>query len=291
MITNLDLSFFKPYMSQAEGWWSQALVHLRSQTGLMTELASALGILIITLFVSRWASEGVKRLANRMVHADADRTLPEFLSQVVRWMVLALGFVAILNRLGVETASLITVIGAISLSIGLALQGTLGNVAAGLMMLFTKPYRIGDIIKAGEVTGRVHRLGIFNTEIDNIDGLRVFVPNAKVFSNEIINISTNEQRRIELEVEIGYDADIASALAVLKSVAMAYPLALTTPLPFVGAQAFNASGVLLKVMIWVLPSDWLEARSQLIIAVKAAFDAAGIGIPYPHQVQIEFDKA
>lgn len=266
---------------EAHRWWDK----LMTRPDLMMQLTSALLILVVTLLVSRWVSDGTKKLARRFVQNDADRTLPEFLSQVVRWMILTLGFVAIMNRLGIETTSFITVLGAASLSIGLALQGALGNVAAGLMLLFTKPYRIGDSVRLGEVSGRVHRLGLFSTEIDSVENIRVYVPNSKVFTNEINNLTTNGAVRIEILVEIAAD-DLEGAVAVLKCVADAQPMRLKTHETWAGLKDFSANGVVARVDIWVLPSDGLKARNDLIIAVRRALIEAGVDIPYPHQVAI-----
>ncbi len=257
-----------------------------TQPGFMMQIMTALLILIVTLFISRWVSDAAKRLARRFVQNDADRTLPEFLSQVVRWMILTLGFVAMMNRLGVATASFITVLGAASLSIGLALQGTLGNVASGLMLLFTKPYRIGDIVHIGEISGKVHRLGVFSTEIDNAENVRVYVPNTKVFSNEICNITANGALRIEVRVDVGYETDLTRALELLLEVARRQPDRLDTHEPSASLVEFAASGITARIWVWVLPSAGLAARTRLIVDIKRALDAAGIDIPYPHQVEI-----
>jgi small conductance mechanosensitive channel len=275
----------QPLLDRARIEGEAAVRHLTAKNGLMTDLASALVALIVTLFIARWVSNGVRRLSTRWVHSDADRTLPEFASQVVYWMIFTLGVVVMLNRLGIETASFITVLGAASLSIGLALQGTLGNVASGLMLLFNKPYRIGDVVKVGEVTGRVHRLGIFNTEINDLSNTRVFVPNSKIFSNEITNLTTNHARRIEIDVEVDYSTNLEAAIALLREVSEAQAHQLGRDI-WVGAHSFNASGIGLKVQVWAEPQHFQQARSDLVIAIKAAFEAARISIPYPHQVAL-----
>ncbi len=272
----------KATANDAGVWWQRALTH----PDLMMQIMSALAILIVTLFVSRWVSDAARKVVRRVVQNDADRTLPEFLSQVVRWMILTLGFVAIINRLGVATASFITVLGAASLSIGLALQGTLGNVASGLMLLFTKPYRIGDSVHVGEISGTVHRLGVFSTEIDSGDNVRVYVPNSKVFSSEICNLSANGALKIEVRVDVGYETDLKAALDLLLDVAKAQADRLTTHEPVSSLVEFAASGITARVWIWVLPAAAVAARTQLMIDIKQALDAAGITIPYPHQVSL-----
>lgn len=268
-----------PFLHQ---WWER----FSSHPDFLGHVISALVVLIITLFVSRWISDAAKRMARRFTPNEADRTLPEFLSQVVRWMLLTIGFVVFLNRLGVETTSFITVLGAASLSIGLALQGTLGNVAAGLMILFTKPYRIGDSIVTGEVKGRVHRLGVFTTEIDNYDNIRVYVPNAKVFAGEVQNLTTNGALKLELKVIVGFETDLAKARTIVTEVVERQPLRLTSHDIWIGYQAFGDSGVDMRAQMWVMPANVQNARSALIVEIKQAFDAAGIEIPYPHQVAV-----
>ncbi len=289
MIVSVTPKGLQPYLNAtaAEGqdWWNR----ISHTSGFMVNIASALLVLIITLMISRWVSDGAKRLARRFVANDADRTLPLFLSQVARWMILTLGFVVMMNRLGIETTSFITVLGAASLSIGLALQGTLGNVASGLMLLFTKPYRIGDSVKIGEVQGRVRRLGLFSTEIDNLDNVRVYVPNTKIFSNEISNISDNAAIKIEVRLDIGYDSDLIAAQALLLEVARAQPERDELHAPWVALHGFAASGITVRVAIWVSPANALTARSRLIVDIKTALDRAGIDIPYPHQVAISKD--
>ncbi len=263
--------------------WQRAVTH----PDLLANVATALIILLATVIISRLVADAVRKVARRMAQTDADRTLPEFLSQVVRWMLLTVGFVAVMNRLGVETASFVTVLGAASLSIGLALQGTLGNVASGLMILFTKPYRIGDSVRIGDTSGRVHRLGLFNTEIDNVENIRVYVPNTKIFSNEIANISTNGALKLELKVDIGYEADLDATLSLLTDVARAQPDHIQSHEVWVGLHEFAASGITVRMWIWVVPAHALNARSRWMIDVKRALDGAGVDIPYPHQVAIE----
>jgi small conductance mechanosensitive channel len=274
--------FLNTLSQQAQQYWR----HLAEKPDFFANIGWAALILLITMLISNMASNAVKRAARRLVHKDGDRTLLEFFSQIVRWIVLVVGLVACLNRLGVQTASLLTVLGAASLAIGLALQGTLSNVAAGLMILLNKPYRIGDIIRVGEVQGTVHRLGVFATEINNTDGVRVFVPNTKVFSNEIINITNNASMKIELIIGVDYDSDLPFVAKLLKDVADRQPDRLEAPEPLVGYTDFADSSINVKVLMWVLPTRALLARSALIVDIKAEFDKHGINIPFPHQVEV-----
>lgn len=284
--TRFNLGPVQPFVDELIREAGIVWAKLSEHPDMMANIGWAAAIFAITLMLSGMASDAIKRTSRRLVHKDGDRTLLEFLSQVVRWLILAVGLVVVLNRLGVQTASLLTVLGAASLAIGLALQGTLGNVAAGLMILFNKPYRIGDTVHIGEVKGTVHRLGLFATEINNADNIRVYVPNTKAFSNEIYNITTNAALKIEVLVGIAYDTDLNKALDILRDVTMKQPERLSTHEPVIGLTEFAASGITARIFLWVMPAQGNSARTSLMIDIKAAFDAAGIEIPYPHQVSL-----
>lgn len=284
--TRFNLGPLQPFADEVVREAGIVWAKLSEHPDMMANIGWAALTFAITLVLSGMASDGIKRASRRLVHKDGDRTLLEFFSQVVRWLILAVGLVAVLNRLGVQTASLLTVLGAASLAIGLALQGTLGNVAAGLMILLNKPYRIGDTVHVGEIKGIVHRLGLFATEINTGDNVRVFVPNTKVFSNEIYNISTNAAMKIELAFEVHRDSDLPAVLALLTDIANRQPERLSLHEPVVGFQDFTSNGVIAKVFIWVLPAHAFAARTALVLDIKKHLDAAGVEIPYPHQIAL-----
>ncbi len=284
--TSFNLGPFQPFVDEVVREAGIVWAKLGEHPDMMANIGWAAAIFAITLMLSGMASDAIKRASRRLVHKDGDRTLLEFLSQVVRWLILAVGLVVVLNRLGVQTASLLTVLGAASLAIGLALQGTLGNVAAGLMILFNKPYRIGDTVHIGEVKGTVHRLGLFATEINNADNIRVYVPNTKAFSNEIYNITTNAALKIEVLVGVAYDTDLNKALDILRDVTLKQPERLSTHEPVIGLTEFSSSAIIARIFLWVMPAHGISARTSLMIDIKKAFDAAEIEIPYPHQVSL-----
>lgn len=281
MLTSLN-AFFTALEGQFGRYWQ----HLAEKPDFFANLIWAMVILLITMAISNIASNAVKRASRRLVHKDGDRTLLEFFSQIVRWLILVVGLVACLNRIGVQTASLITVLGAASLAIGLALQNTLGNVAAGLMLLLNKPYRIGDTVRIGEVQGVVHRLGVFATEIDNTDSVRVYIPNTKVFSNEIFNITNNGSMKIELIVGVSYDSDLTAVLDLLKTIAERQPERLITHAPVVGLIDFADSSIRVRVLVWASPDKVNPVRTALMIDIKRELDRNGVDIPFPHQVTV-----
>lgn len=244
-------------------------------------------ILALTFFVARWLSGIVRRFTRRISQSGADRTLPEFFAQLVNWLIWIIGAVAILQRFGVSTTSIVAVLGAMSLAIGLALQGTLSNVATGILLLAQKPYRIGDIVTIGDTTGVIHRLGLFSTEITNGDNHRIYVPNAKIFSDRIVNISHNGTRRIELLLDVDYDTDLDAAMELVRVLARSHPSVLSHPEVWVGVEAFKDSSVVIKLLAHTRVDTYGQARADLLLDIKKAFDAHNISIPYPHQVTME----
>jgi len=254
---------------------------------LLTNLLIVAFIFVLTLCVARWLSGLSRRFARRLSHAGADRTLPEFFAQLVNWLVWIIGAVAILQRFGVSTTSIVAVLGAMSLAIGLSLQGTLSNVASGILLLTQKPYRIGDIVTIGDTTGVIHRLGLFSTEITNGDNHRIFVPNAKISSDRIVNISHNGTRRIELLLEVGYGTDLEAALTLLRSLARAHPQVLPDPDIWAGVEAFRDSSIVLKLLAHTSVDAYGQVRADLLLDIRKSFDAHHIAAPYPHQVAVE----
>lgn len=253
---------------------------------LAVNLVVAVLILVATLFIARWASRVVSRMLARARRSSPDPMLEGFLVQVVRVIVIAVGLVAVLQRLGVQTTSIIAVLGAASLAIGLALQGTLSNVAAGVMLLILRPYRVGDLVEVGDRTGIVQKLDLFTTRIIDANNRRITVPNSQVLGDAIVNISGQKTRRIELPVGVDYDSDLHEVMAVMKRVADDHPAVLDKPEIWAGVLHFRDSSIEVVLHAWVKSADYWQTRADLNLAIKAAFDAAGIVIPYPHQVDL-----
>ena len=194
--------------------------------------------------------------------------------------------VAILRRLGVETTSIITVLGAASLAIGLALQGALSNVAAGVMILIFRPFRVGDFVLLAGKQGTVKRLDLFNTEMADVDGLKVFVPNGKGFGDVIVNYTDIPQRRMELVFGIGYDDDIDRACEIARRVAGEHPKVLGEPAPWCRPTELADSTVKINLRCWAPVQGYWDVRYEVLQAVKVAFDQEKVSLPYPIQVTV-----
>jgi small conductance mechanosensitive channel len=247
-------------------------------------------ILVAAIFLSRWASEGVRRSFGKLRAARRDRTLVDFFAQVARSVVLIVGLIAVLQRLGVQTASIIAVLGAASLAIGLAIRGTLSDLAAGVMLLILRPYRVGDQLEVDDLVGRVRELNLFNTEMITPDGRKVVMPNSKALEDIVINRNGYGSRRADITVDIHYDSDLDEAFEIMRRVSKAEPLIIDHDKTWTGLLALKDSGITVQLQTWVKPNDQAQAQANLLKAVKEAFDAAGIVFPYPHQVGMPDDS-
>jgi small conductance mechanosensitive channel len=250
----------------------------------------ALLILGVTLWLAKKLGKVAEKALSRLPHhhqQPADGTLATFVSTLVKYVIIAIGLVAVLQQLGVQATSVLAVLGAASLAIGLALQGTLGNVAAGVMLLLLRPYRAGDKVELNGRQGKVVGMDLFNTKLLDYDGLTLFLPNGKVFGDMIVNISQSGRRRIELVFGVDYDDDLNVALETLLEIADAEPRVLKDPKPWAKVTATADSAVNVTLRCWTKTDAWIDTRFDLIKQVKETFEARGLSFPYPHQVSID----
>ncbi|MGV8929112.1 MAG: mechanosensitive ion channel family protein [Brevundimonas sp.] len=243
-------------------------------------------ILVVTVLAARWLAGLTRRALLRVRGFRHDQTVLSFAVQVVRVVIYIVGFIAVLQRLGVQTTSIIAVLGAASLAVGLALQGTLSNVAAGVLLLLLRPYKVGDLIDIGGAAGTVQRLDLFTTQMTNANNHKIVVPNAKVLGDVILNLSGQKTRRVEIHFTVGYGEDLGAARAVLAGVAEVHEKVLPDPVPWTGVTGLLDSAVQITLQAWVASGDWWQTQADLMQAGKEALDAAGIEIPFPHQVEV-----
>jgi len=212
-----------------------------------------------------------------------DGTLKGFLGGLAKYTILAMALVMVLGQFGVQTASLIAVLGAAGLAIGLALQGTLSNVASGVMLLILRPFNVGDYIEAAGIGGSVKSLGLFVTELNTPDNVFIAVPNSSIWNSSILNYSRNTQRRLDIAVGISYDDDIDKAFKTLNKVLQSDKRLVTTEgkEPQVMVSAMGASSVDMIVRVWMKASDYWDIKWDLTKSIKEALDKDGITIPFP----------
>ena len=244
-------------------------------------VVGALSILIIGLIVSNWAAGFVRRTVERS--PKFDKTLGFVFAQLTRWVVLAFTLVAVLNKFGVQTTSIVALLGAAGLAVGLALQGTLSNIASGVMLLGLRPFKVGDFVEIGGTLGVVDEIGLFTTRMHTPDNIGVHMPNSSVWGQQIKNYAQHKTRRIDLTFGIGYSDDIGHAIAVIRSILDGEERVLQEPEYRVGVSALGDSSVDILVWPWVKSEDFLDVKLDLIRAVKERFDAEGISIPFPQR--------
>jgi small conductance mechanosensitive channel len=237
-------------------------------------------LLVIALFASNWA----KRVVSKgLARAKVEITLAKFFSQAAKWIIMVLAIVTALGVFGVNTTSLAAVVGAAGLAVGLAMQGALSNLAAGLMLLIFRPFRVGQVVEVDGNLGTVDEIELFTTRINRFDNRHIIVPNSRVFGNTIEVLDHNATRRVDVPVGAAYDADVDATRAVLESAAKRTPGALSEPAPAVVLTGFADSCVNWEVRVWVRTPEFLAVRQALLRSIKLALDEAGIGIPFPQR--------
>ena len=244
-------------------------------------LLTAIALIVAGLTLARWAHRAIRTKLGRI--KGFDETMIPFVAQMARYAIYVITAILVLSEFGVQTASIIAVLGAAGLAIGLALQGTLQNVASGIMLLVLRPYRVGDYIEGGGAAGTVDEIGLFMTRMTTPQNIFIAVPNSKLFGDTIVNYSRNPHRRMELVVGISYDDDIDKALDVLKRVVSGHKRVLKRPAPQVFVKALGESSVDLEIRAWARRAEFWDVYRELTRRVKYALDEAGITIPYPHR--------
>jgi len=247
----------------------------------------ALLIFFIGKFIVGIITNLVKKLMGK---AKVDVILVNFIGSIIKSVLLLFVVVAALDRLGVDTTSLIALIGAAGLAIGLALQGSLQNLASGVMLIIFRPFTAGDFVEAGGASGIVEQIGIFTTQIRSGDNKDIILPNGSIFGGIITNYSKRETRRVDMVFGIGYDDDIRKAKEIIASVIAADERILKDPAPLIAVGELGDSSVNFNVRPWVRSADYWNVYFDLNEKIKLSFDENGISIPYP-QMDIHMDKS
>lgn len=245
-----------------------------------TRILLAIVIFVIGRIAAKLVGKLVTRVATR---ANVDAALARFLTSLVVISVTVVAAIFALDQLGVDTTSLIAVLGAAGLAIGLALKDSLSNFASSVMIMVFKPFRTGDFVEAGGASGTVVDIGMFNTRMLTADNQYVVIPNSNVTSDRIINYSHEPLRRLSFEISISYSTDIDAARQAILEVVHADGRIKTDPAPIVHAWAFGESSMNLMLRVWIETSIFWDVRSDLLERIKSNFDNRGISIPYPQR--------
>lgn len=266
-LTNFDLSGTLESLTSSLSTWGVRVI-------------GAIGVLLVGLWVARMVQRAVRKGLER---AKFDVTLVPFFASVAYYVVAAFVGIAVLGLFGIPTTSFVAVIGAAGLAIGLALQGSLSNLAAGVMLLIFRPFRVGDYVEAAGVDGSVEEIGLFASSLATLDNTLITLPNAEIWGTTIKNFTAKEKRRNDLEFGISYGDDINQARAAILSACRADSRVLADPAPEVWVTGMGDSSVDLLVVPWCHPDDYWALKFDLYQKVKEALEAGGSTIPFPQR--------
>lgn len=246
---------------------------------------SAIVILIIGWFIASWAHTRIRKIGERYAHLDV--TLFDFFGSILRYTILAFTFIFVLNTFGVQTTSIVAAVGAAGLAIGLALQGTLSNVAAGVMLIFFRPIKTGDFVEINGQMGTVKTITLNYTELASLGNFQIIVPNSEVWGSTIVNYSIYPTRRAEWTFGVGYGADLKQAETVIREIIMGDERTHETPEMFLQVNNLGDFSVDFLARAWCDSAVYFQYQADIKRKVKEALDSAGVDIPFPTRTIIQ----
>lgn len=261
------------------------LLTIEFLASIVGNVLAAIAILIIGFMVARWSRKRIASVGQRYAHLD--ETLFDFLGNIVRYLIIAFAVLFVLNTFGVQTTSVVAMIGAAGLAVGLALQGTLSNVAAGVMIIFFRPIKIGDFCEINGKTGTVKAINLNFTELASVGNFQIIIPNSEVWGNTIENYSVYDNRRAEWTFGVGYGANLKQAEDIIRKTIMDDPRSLNDPEPFIQVNTLNSSSVDFLVRVWCDRKDYFQYQADMKRHVKEALDAGGVDIPFPTRTIVQ----
>jgi small conductance mechanosensitive channel len=252
--------------------------------GYLAEYGLKILAALLIFIIGRWLAKVISKAVEKsLLKAKVDKIITKFVKNLTQVVILIFVIIAVLANLGVETAQFAVAIGAAGLAIGLALQGSLANFASGFLMIIFRPFKVGDLIEASGVLGRVEEIQLFNTILNTPDNIRVIIPNAQVTGSNILNYTTNGTRRVDLVIGVSYEDDLKRAKEVIEKVLAGDEKVLKNPAPTVAVSELGDSSVNFVVRPWVKAVDYWDAYFDVTAKVKLALDKDGISIPYPQR--------
>ena len=247
--------------------------------GVGMNILMAIVILIVGLWISKRVQNGIIKLASKS--PQLDDTLFKFLASIARWVIMAFVLIAVLGRFGIETTSIVALLGAGGLAVGLALQGAMSNAAAGVMLMLFRPYKVGDFVDAAGIFGNIEEISIFTTVMQTFDNQQIVIPNGKIWGDTIINHSHHPLRGVEMKFNVAYDDDIDAAKAVINKVLADHPHIVADPAPFVEVETLSERSAELVVRPFTNGANYFDVRYSVPELIMKALGNAGMTTPYP----------
>lgn len=276
---NLDIETASTYLTP------EKMTELFQDYGM--PLLWAIIILIVAYLAAGIANRSVRK---SMAKAKVDETLARFFGKLAKYTVLILGAIVAMGKLGIEITAFAAILAAAGFAVGMALSGTLGHFASGVMLLIFRPFKVGDVVNAGGVTGKVYEIELFTTALDTPDNRRIIVPNGGIYGSTIENISHHDTRRVDVGVGVDYSADLDKTREILDNAAKSVQGILSDPAHAIVLGDLGDSAVGWTVRVWCNAADYWGIKEATTRAVKKHLDDAGIGIPFP-QMDVHMDKA
>ncbi len=252
----------------------------------LIEWGSAFGIKLIAavaiLLIGRIVVKSIKKLIVKLMNKrNVDPTITSFAASLTYSALYIFVILAALSQVGIQTTSFMAIIGAAGLAIGLALQGSLSNFASGFLIIMFRPFKLGDYVKAGGVSGSISKISVFTTEINTLDNKRIIVPNSQIMNGTITNYTAEKTRRVDLTFGVGYEADVSKVKDILNRIIKGHELILKDPEPFVRLGNLGDSSIDFTVRVWTKTEDYWTVHFDLTESAKEGFDKENINIPYP----------
>lgn len=245
---------------------------------------------IAILLIGKWLVDRVSKLLSKVITVSKfDETLSRFILNVIKTLLIVFVIIAAISNLGIETSMFVAAFGALGLAIGMAFKDTFSNIGAGILIVFFRPFKIGDTVEVSGVLGVVSEISIFSTILKTGDNKTIIVPNGQIINDNIINYSKEGTRRVEIVFGIDYNDDLKLAKEIILKIANENPKVLKNPVPFVGVSSLGDNSVNLAARLWCLSGDFMDVQFSMLEAVKLEFDNQGISIPFP-QLNIHYPQ-
>ncbi len=257
---------------------------LGAYTPLIIAAVKALVVLVVGWTLAGFVGSFVRRQVNK--HKRIDKTLGNFAATIATWAIRIMVLLAVLNLFGIEATSVVAVLGAATLAVGLALQGTLADLAAGIMLVIFRPYRLGQYVDISGTSGTVTEIALFFTELTTPQNVQIIVPNGQAWGSIITNYSAHDTRRLDLVFGIDYSDSADTAMRIILDNARADERVMSEPEPWARVTNLGDSAVDITARLWTATDDFWNVKFELTKAIKEDFDAQGISIPFPHQVNV-----
>jgi small conductance mechanosensitive channel len=245
------------------------------------DLVGAIVILIVGWIIANWIQKRIRRMGKKSEKLDT--TLTTIFAKTAKVLIMVVVIIAVLQQFGVQTASLLAVVGAAGLAIGLAWQGTLSDIAAGIMILIMRPFKIGDAVEVGGTTGVVDEIGLVLTSLHTFDNVAMYIPNSDIWGTKIMNYATNDVRRVDMVFGFGYDDDMDQAMQIAREVLDADDRVLSDPEPQIAVSELADSSVNIIVRPWTAKENYWGLKFDVTKRIKERYDEAGLNIPYPQR--------